>query len=163
MPSINTFFLWFFFGLNGIGGWFLFFLAAIGATSWVFYNSFKRRLPAAVWRIGAILVVMLFVPAAMYRFTYDPTNPFFSPLIPFTEPIFYLGILGSILPIVLVIGYFITFQSFDKNSSGFMFEKSMIANQLSKSAKNIKVFLCHASEDKPAVRQLHDKLLKKRL
>jgi hypothetical protein len=160
MQLTNAFANWFFFGLNGIGGWYLFFLAALGTTAWVFYNSSKRRLPAAGWRIALVLVIMLVLPAIIFHFTFNPANPDISPLKPYIEPIFYLGILGGILPLVLAIGYFVTYQGLEADSSGFLFEKNRVANRQPKSPKTVKVFLCHASEDKPAIRQLHEKLLR---
>jgi len=48
----NKFFEWYFYGLGGIGGWVLFFLLALAATIWLFYDSLKRRLPATGWKIG---------------------------------------------------------------------------------------------------------------
>ncbi len=161
MSFTNPFLNWFFFGLNGIGGWYLFFLAALGATVWVFYHSIKRRLRAAGWKIGLILTIMLTLPAIIFHFTFNPTNPDISPLAPFIEPIFYLGILGGIFPLALAIGYFVTFDGLERDPSGFLFEKRILANRTSKSSKLIKVFLCHASEDKPIVRQLQGKLLQR--
>lgn len=110
-------------------------------------------LPASIFRFT--------ISTSIFRFTFDPTNPNISPLVPFIEPIFYLGILGGILPMVMAIGYFITFEGIETDSAGFLFQKKFTEKQPSNSAQIIKVFLCYASEDKPSVRQLHARLLEK--
>lgn len=156
MLPINAFFNWFFFGLGGVGGWILFFLAALGAIIWVLYHSNKSQLPAVGWKFGVFLAAILSLPAITFRFTFDPTNPNLSPLMPFIEPVFYLGILSGVLPVVIAVSYFVNF--YDVATYTTMVEKNIEVNKLSKS---IKVFLCHASEDKPAVRQLYEKLVKK--
>jgi FHA domain len=65
----NQFFDWFFYGLQGLGGWLLFLLLALGATIWLLYDSQKRHLPATGWRLGVILLSLLLLPTILYRFT----------------------------------------------------------------------------------------------
>jgi len=76
----------------------------------IIYDSGTRRLPALGWKLGVIFTAGFIFPAIIYRFTTDPNNPLLSPLAPFAEPVFYLGILGGLLPLVLVVGYYVTFQ-----------------------------------------------------
>lgn len=111
MPTTNTFFLWFYYSLSGLGGWFIFLLLALTAGIWLLYDSGSRRLPAIGWRIGAIVTATFLLPAILYRFTVtDLESMETSPLTPFTEPIFYLGVLGGILPVVCAIGYYVTYR-----------------------------------------------------
>lgn len=110
MQTTNAFFEWFFYGVSGLGGWLIFLLLALIAVIWLFYDSGSRRLPALGWRMGTLLTALLILPAILYRFTTDPLDPFTSPLAPFAEPIFYLGVLGGLIPIVLAVGYYVTFQ-----------------------------------------------------
>jgi hypothetical protein len=110
MTATNALFVWFYYGLNGLGGWLIFLLLALIAVVWLLYNSVSRHLPALGWQMGVILTAALILPAILYRFTVDPTNLLASPLTPFSEPIFYLGILGGLLPVVLAVGYFVTYQ-----------------------------------------------------
>ena len=107
MPATNSFFDWFFYGLNGLGGWFIFLLLAAAAVAWLYYDSFHRKLAVPGWRVGVILAAVLLLPTMLYRFTSsDPA----SPLAQYGEPIFYIGILGGTLPLILVLGYFISYQ-----------------------------------------------------
>ncbi len=122
MVATNSFFEWFYYGLSGLGGWFIFLLLALIAVIWLLYDSANRRLPALGWRMGAILTAALLLPAILYRFTVDPLAPTTSPLAPFSEPIFYLGVLGGILPIVLAIGYFVTYQGMVGCPNGHVYE-----------------------------------------
>jgi hypothetical protein len=110
MTTTNAFFEWFFYGVSGLGGWFIFLLFALAAVIWMFYDSGNRRLPALGWRMSTLLTGLLILPAILYRFTTNPLDPFTSPLAPFAEPIFYLGVLGGLVPLVLAVGYYVTFQ-----------------------------------------------------
>jgi len=111
MPTTNTFFLWFYYGLNNLGGWFIFLLLALASVVWLLYDSGSRRLPAIGWRIGAIVSAAFLLPAILYRFTVtDLESMQNSPLTPFSEPIFYLGVLGGILPAVCALGYAIAYR-----------------------------------------------------
>jgi hypothetical protein len=122
MTTTNDFFLWFLYGLGpdkntpGIGGWLIFLLLAFVAVIWLLYDSGSRRLPAIGWRMGVIFTTLLLLPVIIYRFTtdyhifVDPTFIDPSPLAPYREPVFYLGVLGGLLPVILAIGYFVTYQ-----------------------------------------------------
>jgi type II secretory pathway component PulF len=48
MFATNAFFIWFFMGLNGLGGWIIFLLLALAAVVWIFYDSSKRK-SALAW------------------------------------------------------------------------------------------------------------------
>lgn len=123
MTATNSFFRWFYYGLNGLGGWFLFFLVALGVVIWLLYDSYKRRLPALGWRMGVVIAALLLTPAILYRFTITSLEDLAtSPLAPFSEPIFYLGILGGILPIILAIGYFVSYQGLVACPQGHLYE-----------------------------------------
>jgi len=127
--ATETFYTWFFLGTNhnGIGGWIWFALVAIAAVVWMLFDSGKRRLPALGWRMGVVLTSLLLIPTVIYRFTVPnlealgitPTTGWdeiaqilstVAPLSQYAEPIFYLGILGGLLPVILAIGYYVTFQ-----------------------------------------------------
>lgn len=107
MSGTDQFFQWFFTGLNGLGGWFVFFAIAVIAVVWLLYDSTSRNLPALGWRIGAILAAALLLPAIVYRFVSMETQ---ATLQSFVEWIFYLGLLGGVIPPVLDVGYYVTFQ-----------------------------------------------------
>ena len=110
MTATNAFFLWFYYGISGLGGWVIFLLFALTAIVLIIYNSGSRRLSALGWKLAVIFTAGLILPAIIYRFTTDPNNPLLSPLAEFAEPVFYLGVLGGLLPIVLLVGYYVTFQ-----------------------------------------------------
>jgi hypothetical protein len=124
MEVTNSFFLWFYYGLNGLGGWFIFLLIALATAIWLLYDSQRRRLPATGWKMGVILLAALIIPAILYRFTVDPLDPasVSAPLFPFSEAIFYLGLLGGVLPPVLAVGYFLTYQGLTGCPQGHVYE-----------------------------------------
>lgn len=124
MQATNEFFLWFYYGLSGLGGWFIFLLIALIAVAWLIYDSSTRRLRAIGWRMAVILAACLMLPALLYRFTVtDLTTAATSPLAPFAEVIFYLGLLGGVLPFVLDIGYFVTFHGMVGCANGHVYEE----------------------------------------
>ena len=121
----NQFFEWFYYGLSGLGGWLIFLLLAVIAVIVVLYDSARRRLPAIGWRMGIIITALFIVPAILYRFTIgDPPNPN-SPLYDFSEIIFYLGILGGVLPPVLAIGYFVSYAGLMGCPQGHVYEAAL--------------------------------------
>ena len=125
MSATNEFFLWYYVGLGGIGGWLLFFLLALAAVIFVMYDSQKRRLPATGWRMGVILVALLILPTILYRFTVTDPTDVTSPLAPYVEIIFYLGLLGGILPPLIAVGYYVTFQGMMVCEDGHLYEAAL--------------------------------------
>lgn len=122
MNVTNAFFVWFFTGLNGLGGWFIFLLLALAGVIWLLYDSSKRHLPALGWRLGAILVALLLFPAMIYRFSSAETQ---LSLDPFVETIFYLGLLGGILPLVLAVGYYVTYRGLTGCPNGHVYDTAL--------------------------------------
>jgi hypothetical protein len=120
MTATTDFYIWFYNGLNGLGGWFLFFLVAITAVVWLLYDSSRRRLPVFGWKIAIVLLAALLVPAILFRFSNPDTKVSLSP---FTEVIFYLGLLGGLMPVVLAIGYFFTFRDLIGCQNGHTYEE----------------------------------------
>jgi hypothetical protein len=83
MGSTQDFFYWFFYGLGtrrgesgaaGIGGWVIFLLIALACLLFVFYDSARRRLPAVGWRLAAVILVLVTLPAVVFRFTVSSTD-----------------------------------------------------------------------------------------
>jgi hypothetical protein len=122
MSGTDAFYNWFYYGLNGLGGWFLFFLAALIAVVWLIYNGQSRRLPAPGWRLGAILTAALLLPAILWRFSSLTTQDSLST---FREWIFYLGLLGGVVPVALAVGFYITFQGMVGCANGHVYEASL--------------------------------------
>jgi hypothetical protein len=122
MEGTNTFFEWFFFGLSGLGGWLIFLLIALAAVIWLIYDSLSRHLPAIGWRMGVILTALLLLPSIIFRFQAD--NPL-SPLAPFSEVIFYIGLLGGVLPFVLAIGYYVTYHGLKGCLQGHVYDSDL--------------------------------------
>jgi hypothetical protein len=116
MTATNEFFLWFFYGLNGLGGWFIFLLLGLAAVVWLLYDSSNRRLPALGWRMGVIMVAAMILPAMIFSF--DPDGP----LANLMEPIFYLGLLGGILPPLIAAGYYVIYQGMVSCAQGHVYE-----------------------------------------
>ena len=122
MNKTEAFFIWFFTGLNGLGGWFFFLLLAAVAVGWLLYDTSRRKIPALGWKTGVFILAAFVLPALVYRFSSAETQ---LSLDPFIEAIFYLGLLGGILPIVLDIGYFVTFQGMEGCSDGHVYESRL--------------------------------------
>jgi hypothetical protein len=120
MTETTKFYIWFYDGLGGLGGWIIFFLFALAAVVWIFYDSSKRNLPVLGWRLGATLLSLLLIPAIIFRFASLETK---ASLGNFTEAIFYLGLLGGILPVVLAVGYYVTYKGLVGCRNGHIYEE----------------------------------------
>lgn len=115
----TEFFIWFFSGLGGIGGWILFFLISAAAVLYVFIDSGRRKLPAMAWRLGALLLALLVLPAAVYRFL-DPATQL--TLVQYLELIFYFGIIGGIVPFFVALGYYLHFRGMATCPNGHVYD-----------------------------------------
>ncbi|MGD2251595.1 MAG: FHA domain-containing protein [Anaerolineales bacterium] len=115
-----TFYNWFYTWL-GIGGWVLFFVIAFGATLWLIYDSSTRRIPSMGWKLGAIVTACFLLLAPLFIFTGLDAGP----LAGFGEIIFYLGLLGGVIPPVLAIGYFVNFRGMVGCPNGHVYAKSL--------------------------------------
>ena len=122
MTATDAFFEWFYSGAGGLGGWFIFMLLALGAVIWVFYDTSSRRLPALGWRLGLVLTAALLLPAAVYRLSSVETQVSLSG---FVEGIFYLGLLGGLIPPVLAVGYYLTFRGMVACPDGHVYEAEL--------------------------------------
>jgi hypothetical protein len=122
MTATDTFFQWFYTGLNGLGGWFIFLLLALAADIWLLYDSQKRHMPAVGWRMAVILLTALILPALIFRLSGADTQ---LSLATFVELIFYLGLLGGILPPVLAVGYYVTFRGMTGCPQGHTYEVAL--------------------------------------
>ncbi len=122
MSGTNQFFEWFFVGLNGLGGWFVFFILGLAAIIALLYDSQRRRIPAIGWKLAVLLTAALIVPAIVFRFSSSDTR---ISLEQFMEVIFYFGVLGGVLPPVLAVGYFVTFQGLAGCSEGHIYEMQL--------------------------------------
>jgi hypothetical protein len=129
MIVTSAFFEWFYYGFAGhLGGWIIFLLISLAAVIWLLYDSASRRLPATGWRMAVILTALLMVPAIIYRFTsvcvpvpvlIICTN---TQLASYAEVFFYLGLLGGVLPLMLAIGYYITYRGLTACPQGHIYE-----------------------------------------
>jgi len=119
MIATNAFFVWFFWDFTRLGGWIFFFILALAAVVWLFYDSAKRKLPVLGWRLGATLLACLLIPAIIFRFASDEIRLSLSR---YPEAIFYLGLLGGILPAVLAVGYYITYKGLVGCRNGHIYE-----------------------------------------
>ncbi len=122
MTATDTFFNWFFTGLEGLGGWFIFFLIALIAVIWLLYDSAQRRLPALGWRLGAILTAALLLPTIIFRFSGQDTQ---NSIKQFVEFIFYLGLLGGVIPPVVAVGYYVSFRGLVGCRNGHVYDASL--------------------------------------
>lgn len=122
MPATDAFFNWFYTGLNGLGGWFLFLLSALAAAIWVLYDSSVRNLRAVGWRLAVILTGAFLLPAVIFRFSSSDTQLSLSR---FVEWIFYLGMLGGVLPPVLAVGYYVNYRGLVACNEGHIYPQEL--------------------------------------
>jgi hypothetical protein len=122
MTATDTFYQWFFDGVNGLGGWFLFALVAIASVIWLYYNSSSRRLPAQGWKLAIALTAALLLPAVIFRLSSAETR---DSLVGFKEAIFYLGLLGGLIPLVVAVGYYFNFQGMVACKEGHLYEEEL--------------------------------------
>jgi len=122
MIVTNAFYNWFYFRLGGLGGWFLFFLLSLAGLIYVLYDSNKRKLPAQGWRLTVILTACLLIPAIIFRFASPGTQ---LTLLVFREVIFYLGLLGGIIPAVVAVRYFFKFRGMVGCPNGHVYDKAL--------------------------------------
>lgn len=107
MVGTSQFFSWYFEGLGGIGGWVLFLVFYLAAAVWQVYDSEHRQLRAPGWRVGVILPGLLVLPTVLYRFAAPETQ---ASMLRYKELFFYLGLLGGIAPLMVALGYWVTFR-----------------------------------------------------
>lgn len=122
MTATNEFFLWYYGGVNLLGGWIIFLLVAVAAVAWLIYDSASRRIPAIGWRMGAILCAGLLLPTFLLRFSSGETQ---ESLLQFLEIFFYLGVLGGVVPLVVALGYFITYRGLAVCDKGHLYESTL--------------------------------------
>lgn len=122
MISTTDFYLWFFNGLGGLGGWLLLFFLALFSVLFVFLDSSSRKLPAAGWRMAITLVGLLILPAGIYHFLPSDLR---LQLSPYVEYIFYVGLIGSVVPFFMLIGYLLQFRGMVVCENGHLYPKSL--------------------------------------
>lgn len=105
MQLANDVYIWWFWGLGGLGGWSLFLLLTIIAASYVYFDSANREIKAVGWRLGATLPILLFVPTLLFRFS-NPRQPIDLSA---SEWFLVVGVLGTVLSIAAAVGYAVTY------------------------------------------------------
>jgi len=120
MQATSGFFEWWF-TQWGIGGWVIFFLLVVVALAWLIYDSQTRRVPAVGWLLGAILPGLLLLPSAYVGMSPDALVRLQNSL----ELFFYLGLIGGIVPIVVAVGYFITYKDTKGCPQGHIYDASL--------------------------------------
>lgn len=120
MTATEKFFQWWF-TQWGVGGWVIFFLIAVAAIAWLVYDTQSRRIRAVGWLMGAILSALLLLPSAYYSLS--PGAQFQMQHL--REVFFYLGMIGGIVPLVVAVGYGITYQSMRGCEKGHVYDASL--------------------------------------
>lgn len=120
MTVTSEFFQWWFEAWN-IGGWVVFCLVAIGAIAWLIYDAATRRVRAVGWLMGAILPALLLLPSALAGISSTSRVQMQDML----EIFFYLGLIGGIVPIVVAVGYSITYKGTRGCEKGHIYDASL--------------------------------------
>jgi hypothetical protein len=122
MISTTNIFIWFFEGLGGIGGWFIFLILALLSILYVFVDSATRKLPALGWRVFVLVAMLLILPAGIFRFLSPETQ---ETLVQYLEYIFYLGIIGGVVPLFAALGYLLQFRGMTVCPHGHVYQKEL--------------------------------------
>jgi hypothetical protein len=91
-------------GLGGIGGWIIFFVIGLAASLWLFINSNSRNIKAQKWLFGCGGSLLVILPSIVLRLSGAATGNGVN------DVVMYLGIIGGIVPVILAIGYYISYQ-----------------------------------------------------
>lgn len=105
MTIANDVYVWWFYGLGGLGGWALFLLLAVVAAAYVYLDSANRNIKAVGWRLGTVLPLIFFIPTLLYRFT----NLDQSIEQRASEWFMVLGVLGTMISIAAAVGYAVSY------------------------------------------------------
>ncbi|HHB90575.1 MAG TPA: FHA domain-containing protein [Anaerolineae bacterium] len=108
MQLANDIYLWWYWGLGGLGGWSVFFLIAILAAAYVYFHSASKDIKAAGWRLGTLLPMILMIPTIIFRYGNEtqPIDPQAS------EWFLVLGVLGATISVAAAIGYAVTYWGY---------------------------------------------------
>ncbi len=120
MEATSDFFQWWFTAGN-IGGWIAFLVLALIAIAWLVYDSQTRRVRAAGWILGAILPALLLLPSAWMGLSLEAQVRMQDSL----ELFFYLGLVGGIVPVVVAVGYLITYKDTRGCERGHIYDASL--------------------------------------
>ncbi len=120
MEATNSFFIWWF-EQWGIGGWVIFFLVAVAAIAWTIYDSQSRRIRASGWLMGVILPALLLIPSVIFGFSLTTRDQLQN----LQETFFYIGLIGGIVPVVVAVGYGITYQGMRGCEHGHIYEAAL--------------------------------------
>lgn len=105
MSTTAKFFQWWY-EQWGIGGWVIFMILAIGAITYMIYDTQSRRIRAVGWLIGTILPALLLLPSAFFSLSLNLREQMQNLI----ETFFYLGVIGGVVPVVVAVGYTITYK-----------------------------------------------------
>ena len=108
MQLANDVYIWWYWGLGGLGGWALFLLLAIIAAAYVYFDSASKEINAVGWRLGTLLPMLLFLPTLLFRFANanQPIDPQAS------EWFLVLGVLGATIAVAAAVGYGVTYWGY---------------------------------------------------
>ncbi|MGV8025610.1 MAG: FHA domain-containing protein [Anaerolineaceae bacterium] len=123
MISSTSFFMWFFEGMRGVGGWLIFLILALIALMYVLMDSSNRSMPAKGWKLAVILTSLLIIPVVVYHFL--PAEPQLNKMYPYKEYIFYIGLIGGIIPCFLALGYWLQFRGMVICEKGHLYSKTL--------------------------------------
>jgi hypothetical protein len=119
---MTLFLIWFFEGLSGLGGWLIFLVAALAGAIFIFAHAGAHRIPAVLFKVGALVGLLLLAPAAVLRFA---VGPFLAAIIPFSDAIFYIGVIGGLLPVLLAVGYLMTYHGMRGCPNGHIYDQRL--------------------------------------
>lgn len=123
MISSTSFFMWFFAGMRGVGGWLIFLILALLSLVYVLVDSSSRSLPAKGWKLAVVLTSLLIIPAVVYHFM--PDDPQLNKMYPYSEYVFYVGLIGGIIPCFLALGYWLQFRGMLVCEKGHLYSKTL--------------------------------------
>ncbi len=108
MQLANDVYIWWYWGLGGLGGWAIFLFLAIIAAAYVYFDSASKEIKAVGWRLGTLLPMLLFLPTLIFRYgnAAQPIEPQAS------EWFLVMGVLGATIAVAAAVGYAVTYWGY---------------------------------------------------
>lgn len=100
---------WFYQGLGGLGGWFLFAILALISVWVLFFDARRRGISSKLWKIFIILACLLFLPFMIYRLAGGDSRPALQSLRPL---LLFLGLLSGGGSLILLGGYLLSYWGY---------------------------------------------------
>lgn len=124
-------------------GWLAFALIAGVIFALVLIDNQRRQIRAIGWLVGLFVCLLLFVPALVYAVGPQEAKDALQGI---RVLIFYLGVLGGLVPVMIAVGYWVTYRGY--NPAADAAARAEAANQAAQSGQQQRrIWVVENSED----------------